>query len=438
MERRIKPILPFLYSAVTSFPFSEFDFDAMTDYEFNQALRCKLNEIIGAVNNINSNLVAYVSDKIDMMKEDGTLDEIINQTLFERYNIFYTPEDFGGVGDGVTDCTAAFDAACEAMNSGDIKILFIPAGKTYLIKTTIGIPAGCMLIGDGPTSVIYYDETITDFGVGITNAGDNVVIANLKVNHANNTRPIPPAGKMAGAISVGCLNHIGAVEAGVEYTRVNRKNCVVSDIWTDYGRYCLQTENSPDYTLENVYVNNIFAPDSMVSIAPRNNNMTNVHYNNIRCHMLRTGAYSNSGYGGNAISVNNFYCKYVQARGKKAVFNNGVIDSTGSIYHDRAYAVNLESGNIFNNCQFIGEAGNVETAILANGIDDNFRFNNCDFSGFTRFWRKDPDIELPAPVYFNSCNISQTGTASAPLQGAAVMCDIDMTMPSELLRWPEV
>ena len=435
MKRKTyKPLLPLFYSAVTSFPFTEFDFDAMTNYEMLQAITHKINELVHGVNAINGDLSDYVSDKIDELYENGTLAEIINETLFERYNNFYIPEDFDGVGDGTTDCTAAFDAACKAMRDGDIKILFIPAGKTYLIKNTIALPAGSMLIGAGPSSVIYYDETNAGFGVGITTGGDNVIISNLKINHKTNTHPIPHTGAMTGALSVSCINCVGEVLPGVSYERIDRKNIVVDRIWTDYGRYCIQTENyvsgSDATKLENVFVSNIFAPGSMVSIAPKMGAMKNVHYKNIVCHMLRSGAYSNSDYYGENITIEDFYCKYIQARGKLAVFNNGVVDATGDTYHDRTYAINLESGNIFNNVRVIGESGNVASCIYANGTDDNFRFNNCDFSGFTRFWLNGVTDDTPAPAFFNACNVTQTGESGATIQGAAVMGIFDITTPT--------
>lgn len=406
-------------------------------YPYTDFHELNLDWIINAVRQIQSN-EKYLKDNItDIMQgwlEDGTIAELLQERPY------YIPEDFGGVGDGTTDCTEAFDKACKAMYQGEIKTLFIPSGKIYRIKNTIALPEDSMLIGAGKSSVIYYDETYTDFGVGITNGGDNVIIANLTINHRNNTHPIPHTGAMTGALSIGCIECIGEVTHGVTFNRVDRKNAIVDNIWTDTGRYCIQTENavsgSSAVKLENVYVSNIFAPDSMVSIAPRFGQMKNVHYKNIVCHMLRTGAYSNSDYYGESITVEDFYCKYIQARGKGAVLSNGIVDATGEMYHDRVYAINLESGNIFNNVKAVGEAGDVASCIYANGTDDCFRFNNCDISGFTRFWQNGVDGGIPAPAYFTSCNVSQTGESGATIQGAAVMSSIDVTTPSGFEVWP--
>lgn len=64
-------------------------------------------------------------------------------------------KDYGAVGDGVTDDTAAIVAAIAAMNVTQPGALYLPA-STYLVSSTITLPSGAggMLIGDGQQSII--------------------------------------------------------------------------------------------------------------------------------------------------------------------------------------------------------------------------------------------------------------------------------------------
>lgn len=73
--------------------------------------------------------------------------------------------DFGAVGDGVTDDTAAFLAAIEATNDG---ALLVPAGR-YLVRDVLTIDRdGVVIRGAGPdATVIYIDRSLTDVNGGV-------------------------------------------------------------------------------------------------------------------------------------------------------------------------------------------------------------------------------------------------------------------------------
>ena len=82
-------------------------------------------------------------------------------------------KDYGAVGDGVHDDTAAIQAA---LDEGGHVVL--PKG-TYLTSATLTIPADTSLSGDGwDTSIISY----SGLGSGIELTGDNVSIAHLQVD----------------------------------------------------------------------------------------------------------------------------------------------------------------------------------------------------------------------------------------------------------------
>jgi hypothetical protein len=82
----------------------------------------------------------------------------VSQSLQSRLDSYAVVTDFGAIGDGVTDCTAAINRAlfqlyCRQINPAIRRSLFFPAG-TYLITGTINVPPYCMLYGEGAESSI--------------------------------------------------------------------------------------------------------------------------------------------------------------------------------------------------------------------------------------------------------------------------------------------
>lgn len=61
-------------------------------------------------------------------------------------------QDFGAVGDGVTDDTSAFNAAVAALDSGGI--LFVPQGK-YRLTDEIALPGGISVVGENSSDNVY-------------------------------------------------------------------------------------------------------------------------------------------------------------------------------------------------------------------------------------------------------------------------------------------
>jgi polygalacturonase len=64
-----------------------------------------------------------------------------------------TPEQYGAVGDGLTDDTVAMQ---RALNAAAGKTLWLPAAKTYKISKTIAVPSNTTVMGAGKTSVIRF------------------------------------------------------------------------------------------------------------------------------------------------------------------------------------------------------------------------------------------------------------------------------------------
>ena len=133
----------------------------------------------------------------------------VTNSLQNWLDQFASVLDFGAVGDGVTDCTAAINRAlyqlyCREVNPQIRRSLFFPAG-VYYVTGTIKIPPFATLYGEGiDNSIILMDSGVMDYVAQTTdslqntgiNIQDNpptvfspqyVTISNMGFTHANPT-----------------------------------------------------------------------------------------------------------------------------------------------------------------------------------------------------------------------------------------------------------
>jgi len=93
-------------------------------------------------------------------------------------------QDFGAVGNGSTNDTAAFQAA---LNSG-FSVYIPPTGSSYIVSSTLTVPANVAMYGDGYESVIQYTGTgsaiVLDPGTGNATLYDSI-LANFQLTNAN-------------------------------------------------------------------------------------------------------------------------------------------------------------------------------------------------------------------------------------------------------------
>lgn len=91
----------------------------------------------------------------------GSVLTTVQEKLRESVSVF----DFGALGDGVADDTAAIQAAVDAVTAAGGGILFFPAGQ-YLITTHILIAApNVLLVGEGAGATIIRQTTATADGL---------------------------------------------------------------------------------------------------------------------------------------------------------------------------------------------------------------------------------------------------------------------------------
>lgn len=114
--------------------------DSLTYQDLLGKVLAKLNEVVESQNYVVDfvNTVDFqelVKNGLQDMVEDGTLADLINEMLFTelRQSIkpYFCVDEFGAVGDGVTDDTAAFNAAIATCPDGGT---VTTKGKTYLIS----------------------------------------------------------------------------------------------------------------------------------------------------------------------------------------------------------------------------------------------------------------------------------------------------------------
>jgi len=111
-----------------------------------------------------------------------TWDEMDDNLLNLKYGSYTSVKDtaYGAVGDGITDDTAAIQAAITA-NPG--QVIYLPAG-TYLVSSTITVStSGTKLVGDGQGSTkITRSGDFTDTFVFTGNDGTGAVITDVGIS----------------------------------------------------------------------------------------------------------------------------------------------------------------------------------------------------------------------------------------------------------------
>lgn len=127
---------------------------ASSQITFTQPLLTDDVVAIHCINNVN--VSALVTDAY-------TYPSGVEQTVQARLEQYVSVKDFGAVGDGVTDDTAALNAAADYAANNN-KVLYAPSG-TYIVNGPIEFTnnqtsgtAGYGLVGAGPTSTIFAQQ----------------------------------------------------------------------------------------------------------------------------------------------------------------------------------------------------------------------------------------------------------------------------------------
>jgi hypothetical protein len=154
---------------------------------------------------------------------------------------------YGATGDGVTDDTAAVQAACTAANG-----VFFPSG-TYKVTSPITLKSNNMVFGEGASSVILYTGTATSQGALYANSGsastyvENLVVQNLKI--------------LGTVATAGFSEFIHLISfSGVRNCLID--NCEVvgfrgDGIYIGSGDVALQERHNIDVTISNCFIDGV-------------------------------------------------------------------------------------------------------------------------------------------------------------------------------------
>lgn len=143
LEYKIQRVLPTVYD------------DSLSFYELVNKVVQKLNEVIDSSNEyFSTDLSNYVENILDSWDTSGRLDTIINQSVFNRLNeriiesTGLNVKDYGAIGDGVADDSAAIQAAVDDLPAGG-GVLIFPLGK-YKFGNVV-VPTGTFISLQGRT-----------------------------------------------------------------------------------------------------------------------------------------------------------------------------------------------------------------------------------------------------------------------------------------------
>ena len=112
------------------------------------------------------------------------------RTALDKFRDVVSVKDFGAVGDGVTDDTAAINAAIAVCKGGAGKqTLYFPAG-TYAFSETVSgfglyVNAAMKIVGDGPTRTILKNTSAT--GAGLRCASGHIIVQDLTIDQNGST-----------------------------------------------------------------------------------------------------------------------------------------------------------------------------------------------------------------------------------------------------------
>lgn len=168
----------------------------------------------------------------------------VNRDFQDKLKETVSVKDFGAVGDGVTDDTAAIQAA---LDSGAKKV-YVPNG-TYKVTDTLLVPRGCQFVGESMFSAIIDGQTLTVpmFADSVSNVLRECVFSDLKfvgnkVSASNDIFYITFGVRESkfeklwffscGGTAVNVLGDIGAGQGGSYYNVFDQ--CVFGD-YTDFS-----------------------------------------------------------------------------------------------------------------------------------------------------------------------------------------------------------
>jgi hypothetical protein len=131
---------------------------------------------------------------------DTSVINSVSRSLQSKLDEYVSIADWGAIGDGITDCTTAFQDALNDLfrnaNENYKKVLFIPNGE-YIVNSNLRIPSGTIIKGEtqsrsiiniGSNSIRLIASNGSEFvDFSSTIRAENIEISNLKIRRTTGT-----------------------------------------------------------------------------------------------------------------------------------------------------------------------------------------------------------------------------------------------------------
>lgn len=363
-------------------------------------------------------LLYKVLDKInEVIEVTNDTEKIIRETLQEwyetgelatmlKYRTVYQVTDYGIFPDTDEDLYEKLYYFLEETVRPTGGIVYFPAG-TYKISFTICIPPNTCFMGAGKNTVIYFDETHSGFGVALTNAGSNIEICHMSIEHGEEGE-VETLSAQPGGIGLSTVASIGFKLGDNHIYRESVENLYIHDIYSN-SKYVLQTEPDSEHTMTHIICENIYAPSSLVSWRA-GGIIKDIHYSNINCALIRCGTGTNNTESG---FLDHFYCKQLRISDPNITVENGVVDGSKETLVIDSSAVIMKANSKINNCEIIGgvktNAFSLTSINAAEGLYGEYFITNCRIHDFNTFISNAVPAEYKdniGPCFITDCYIT--------------------------------
>ena len=335
-----------------------------------------------------SDSYTYSDDQIGFSAQTGaSANSPVTRTLQNKLDDFANVRDFGAVGDGATDDTAAINRALYELFAREQitrvrRALYFPAG-TYKVTSTINIPTYAKIVGEGPDSSTI-EGTLTAGSTPVTQTADSLQQTGASVGTGGATRPSDIVIESMTFKST-TQNPVFLVDQA-DNVLLSNTNFIgpLSATPTSIGdvNYCVKIASSATYTTNHVTFFNCNMENSYVGVIA-DNDMDNIVFNACHFKTMYKGFKIGEFVTGSAPSVDG-------PRGMKVV--NSLFDA---IYNN---AVHIYDGlgfssafNYYKDCGNNGSGSGSATAHVINyevgnshSIGDHFDRPDADDSNTTR------------------------------------------------------
>ena len=293
---------------------------------------------------------------------------------------YVTPEQYGAVGDGVTNDATAIQSAVDTGSP-------VYFGKnTYLVSSAIIIPANSYLFGAGEESVLKTTSNISILEIDSTNS----VFQNLTFK-----------GNDTGTLQVG-ISAVGNAASNLRREGNQVLNCRFYDLG-GAGLYTIYSGFGSSLHKGTFYVDNCIF----------NSNRYGVYWNTTGEYNLITGS----------TITNNTSGVYMNAAGNNSIVNSNINDNTtgitmvgglndghcvisGTKLNHNTTSLNLsyiDYGFLFQGCMIYG-------GVMVLNTDDFIKFDNCDISQTTITVTNNTSLRFFNNRFFITPTFTVTGT----------------------------